>query len=456
MIKKSGIFYELFYAIVLAIAITTPALSQDKEIFTITSDDANSLKKKFDDNVFVYEIKQQEVNEYVHKKELNRLSSIFSKNSMSDKLQSKTEQYERNIKYYNSQKSAISSIKNNIDSYFLSDEKPKNKQQFLIDAQKIADDNSIEITIQQREVIKNNVNNHYRREIDVKGRLTEENRKPVSDEVIQKYLNELNNFIIKYPTKPYEIKLKAQIDSLSAINTKRLVYLVPSDDVSIKIDDLIGNFTLVSEKYFNCAESNYEYTKYELTDAQNNSNCGKIKNNKYPILLNVDTNLTYVIFADSYLLMVQDLKDSKEMIRIVNNAGYKENYDKDGFAYINTKTAKIPLGYWLKTELKKDKNFISNFDNEQLKIASLKSQTPPHSKTLDKFLGQYRIQRNKMLTSDINAWRNATISAKKLFDQIYKLNEKYISNYNFTLLKESTTYESFLDNLNASRGVIGI
>lgn len=454
--EKQRVFLKLFYAITLSIAITPQTFSQEKEIITITSNDVNSLKKKFDEDVLVYKVQQQEVNDYVHKKELNKLSDIFSKNSMANKLESASQQYENSLKYVNSRKLAISTIKSKIDSYFASSEKPKNKQQYLIDAQNIADDNGIEITIKQLEEIKNNVNNHYRREIDVKARLTAENKKPVSDEVIKKYLYKLDNIIIKNPVKPREISLKQQIDSLSAISTKRLTYLVLDNDLSIKIDNVIGKFTLETEKYFNCFDSNYEYQKFELIDINNNSNCGNITNKKYPILRNVDTNALYVIFADNFLSALKDLSNSKEMIKIVNSMGYKENYDKEGFAYINTKTAKIPLGYWLETELKNDKNFITNFDIEQSKIASLKSQTPSHSKTLDKFLGQYRIQRNKMSTADINAWRNATTSAKKLFDQIYKLNEKYIGNYNFTLLKEPTTYENFLDNLNASRSILGI
>lgn len=70
--EKQRVFLKLFYAL-LASAITTQSFSQEKEIITITSEDVNSIKKKFDEDVLVYKVQQQEVNEYVHKKEYGYL-----------------------------------------------------------------------------------------------------------------------------------------------------------------------------------------------------------------------------------------------------------------------------------------------------------------------------------------------------------------------------------------------
>ena len=67
--------------------------------------------------------------------------------------------------------------------------------------------NNIEITIKQLEHIPQNVNNHYRREIPVIARLISSNKKPISEEVIEKYFNELNKIKIEIQQKPSEISM---------------------------------------------------------------------------------------------------------------------------------------------------------------------------------------------------------------------------------------------------------
>ena len=61
-----------------------------------------------------------------------------------------------------------------------------------------------------------------------------------------------------------------------------------------------------------------------------------------------------------------------------------------------------------------------------------------------------------MPTASLNAWRTATGNAQKLLNQINKLSEKYDGNYSFTLLNKENTLDVFLDNLNASKGVLGM
>lgn len=92
-----------------------------------------------------------------------------------------------------------------------------------------------------------------------------------------------------------------------------------------------------------------------------------------------------------------------------------------------------------------------------MKLDALIKQTIPHSKTLDKYIRLYRIQRNKMSTANINAWKAATSQAQKLNNQMVKHTEKYAGDYSFMPLNNlSNISEIFSDNLGASKGVLGM
>ena len=140
--------------------------------------------------------------------------------------------------------------------------------------------------------------------------------------------------------------------------------------------------------------------------------------------------------------------------------GYKEyrnpNDSYDENLYIKSKTCEIKLDNWTYQELKTNPSYITALDNDQMKLNALIKQTIPHSQTLDKYLGLYRIQRNKMSATNISAWKAATIQAGKLNDQIVKMDEKYAGNYSFMPLNKASTRNDFSDNLGASKGILGI
>ena len=149
--RKSRAFCKLF-AIALSVAITSQSFSQENNNVTISSDVAKQMNKKFD-ALTIYKVEQKQVQEYVYKDELTKINTSYLTNSMDEKLPSVTAKYQQHLQYVKTKKIVIESIKNKLNEYLLSQEKPKNKQQYLIDAQNIADENDVEIVIKQIEKI---------------------------------------------------------------------------------------------------------------------------------------------------------------------------------------------------------------------------------------------------------------------------------------------------------------
>jgi len=157
---------------------------------------------------------------------------------------------------------------------------------------------------------------------------------------------------------------------------------------------------------------------------------------------------------------IAEYAKTQELIKLVHKLGYKEYKSNDRYdenLYIKSKACEIKLNNWTYSGLKNDPAYITTLDNHQIKLDALIKQTIPHSKTLDKYLGLHRIQRNKMSTANISAWRNATSQAQKLNDLMHKLEDKYAGNYSFMPLNNlSNISQAFSDNLGASKGVLGM
>lgn len=203
------------------------------------------------------------------------------------------------------------------------------------------------------------------------------------------------------------------------------------------IDEIINDTLKVASTYYN---------------RQKMSKC-------YQLIQKVSTSQYYYIMTENFISSVMKYQRVNELLSIIHKLGYKEynnpNDSYDENLYIKSKTCEIKLDNWTYTELKQNPSYITALDNHQMKLDALIKQTVIHSKTLDKYLGLYSIQRNKMSTANITAWRAATAQAQKLGNQIVALNEKYAGNYSFTpLSKLSNTQYVFFDNLGASKGVL--
>lgn len=351
-----------------------------------------------------------------------------------------------------------------INSYLTSTEKSDIKDKYLIDAQSIADRNNVEITGENTSLFAKKLNDHGVIKNDSKTFMLYNGKKINSKKDIEFYKSQIEkikvpDIKITYEAKNYIELLKKEKSIqktqlgkvLSPETLKRTSYII---DNEISIVSLNGEFQILPEKYMLALQDiENKFVKNELTnDTKGYYNIGGLSQ-EYSLIKNTNTEDYYYIMSDNYLDNLIMKERQKELISIVNKMGYKEYQDGEDF-YIKSKTSKIRLDLRTYQELKSNPNYITILDSDQAKISSLVNQTVPHSKTLDKYLSQYNIQKKNMPTSSINSWRNATTEAQKLLSQINKLSEKYDGNYSFTLLNKSSTLDIFLDNLNASKGVL--
>ncbi|WP_264523116.1 hypothetical protein [Flavobacterium sp. N502536] len=244
------------------------------------------------------------------------------------------------------------------------------------------------------------------------------------------------------------------------IGTKRPVLFLSNEGISD--NELVGSYSKIPTQYLHARRNDPQgnYIENELVDKSKEFNNYGLSEIVYFIYKNDSTGKLYGIREEN-LKSLTDYIQAQEMIKIVQKLGYKvyetnEAY-YENYYYIKSKTCEIKLDNWTYNELKKNPSYISSLDNYQIKLKSLIQQTIPHSKILDKHLSLYRIQRNKMSSANINAWKNATVQAQKINDQISKLGEQYAGNYSFTPFDQMTGLRrQFTDNLGASKVVLGM
>lgn len=260
--------------------------------------------------------------------------------------------------------------------------------------------------------------------------------------------------------KDNDLKLRS-IRHDTIIETKRPVLFL--DNEILDINEIIGLYSIESNKYGYAMRDadNRNYIKYELVDMSKNSNDYSLSELVFYLCKNDSTGKLYAI-KEQDMKSIDSFMRIQELIKIVNKLGYKaykmsnDKYDNDW--YFKSKACEIKLNNWTYDGIKKNpSNYIALLDNHQMKSDALTKQTIQHSKTLDKYLGLYRIQRNKMSVANINAWRIATAQAQKLNNQMVNHAEKYAGDYSFMgLTKLSNIDEIFSDNLDASKGVLGM
>lgn len=260
--------------------------------------------------------------------------------------------------------------------------------------------------------------------------------------------------------KEKDLKLLRIIND-TIIETKRPVLFMSNE--LLNDDEIIGTYSVTPIKYRHARRDDRRgrYIESELVDTSiEYNNDGSLSETIYDIYKNDSSGKFYVV-KDESIKYISDYTKTKEIVKIVEKQGYKvyqtnEAY-YENYYYIKSKTCEIKLDNWTYNELKKNLSYITSLDNYQIKLKSLVQQTVSHSKTLDKYLGLYRIQRNKMSRVNINAWKNATAQAQKLNNQISKLEEQYAGNYSFTPFDRMIGLrEQFTDNLGASKGVLGM
>jgi hypothetical protein len=246
----------------------------------------------------------------------------------------------------------------------------------------------------------------------------------------------------------------------SIIETKRPVIFL--DNEITDVNEIIGSYSVTPTKYRYATRDDRKgnYIENELVDNSKDFNEYDVTELIYLIYKKDDTGKLYVI-EERDIKSITEYDQTQELLKLVQNQGFKVYETNAGYRennyYIKSKACEIKLDKWTYSNLKKNPAFITTLDNDQTKLDALIKQTITHSKTLDKYLGLHRIQRNKMSTANITAWKNATIQAQKLNNQIIKMDEKYAGNYSFMPLnKLSNIRNEFSYNLGASKGVLGM
>jgi hypothetical protein len=259
--------------------------------------------------------------------------------------------------------------------------------------------------------------------------------------------------------KDNDLKLRS-VRHDTIIETKRARLFL--DNEILDINEIIGSYSMTSIQYRYATRTDIKgnYIEKELVDTSKEFNVYDFAELDFYLCKNDSTGKLYAIKEQDVKSIIAFIH-IQELIKIVNKLGYKEykmsndKYDND--LYIKSRACEIKLNNWTYDGLKKNPSYIAALDNHQMKLDALIKQTIPHSTTLDKYIRLYRIQRNKMSTANINAWKTATAQAQKLNDQMVKLAEKYAGNYSFMPLNNlSNIDEIFSDNLGASKGVLGM
>jgi hypothetical protein len=260
--------------------------------------------------------------------------------------------------------------------------------------------------------------------------------------------------------KEKDIKLQRIIYD-TIVETKRPLLFMSNE--LLNDDEIIGSYSMtpITYRYARRDDRQGKYIESELVDSSlEYNNDGSLSETIYSIYKNDSSDKLYAV-KDESLKYISDYAKTKELIKIVEKQGFKvyqtnEAYYENHY-YIKSKTCEIKLDNWTYNELKKNPSYISSLDNYQIKLKSLVQQTVSHSKNLEKYIGLYRIQRNKMSTANINAWKSATAQAQKLNDQISKLGEQYAGNYSFTPFDQMISLRrQFTDNLGASKGILNM
>jgi len=269
--------------------------------------------------------------------------------------------------------------------------------------------------------------------------------------------------ITSQPSKQVIEKNKMQIDVFPVLQReiesptgKRQAYMIAG--LSVNIDSLSGDFVLLPNKYrVAFADIGNKYVKDELgiekfADTRQMSKEGEL-------LQKAGTDKYYwIVASDDFSANIMRLSAEEESLKMIHKLGYKEYRDEYRVLRFKSKTSDIRLDSRILAELKNDSQYISKLDSDQTKIIALVKQTLSHSKTLDRYISLYNVQRNRMSSADLQAWKNATASAQKLHNQIHAIGQKYDGNTSFTLLDKTVTknLNDFLDNLVASKGVLGM
>ncbi len=436
----------------------TSAPSFVSETISITNNDMSHLTSVYGNEIVIYKVEEKKVKNYSKPVEIAKLEKLDEKyendkmfneklkNSLTHKpAKDPIEEYFRKNEIAIEKNKAVSTIINKIETYQASKEKYKNKKSILDQAQAIAYRYDINIVITELEKVpKGAFANKVKRTLFL---YDDKNR--IVDEDIEMYKSELQKIPQFEINKPKELVTKELLKEYKNDIVERNAFVINSEPINAS--SFVGNFKTLYEKYRMCTSTNtYGYVTNELVDEES-SNCRNQK--KYTVFQNENTKEMFYVATDNFIKKINEYREYEKLKVEFSKYGYSVNEN----GRVKTKMATVNFGEWLVYKLKENPNYLKQLDSDYSKIAELYKGLPAHSKTLDRFIGLYRIQR-RMATSDIDSWRASTQKADNIFRQIYKLKEKYedrvwdIS----SSVDTSETYNDFMDNLTVSKHLLGM
>lgn len=441
------------------IDITTEQLTNYKETYSTPVVHLAEIKK-----IEYYKLVDTQVLSDEYKRALTRI----------EKYKPVFDKYHQKLEDQNKLKTEIEKIRANAQLFVDTPGRYSDKEKYLIEAQKIANENNIHLTTSKESTklfkLPNPEKNYGTYDPTREIVLYKQGKKARKSEV-KIYLDELKKLKFDTPKKTYEYKeyveLKKQLTTVNKYVTRKM----PSTKASYRealmmntsfiedLNSLVGSYSIMPNQYMLVMKNVGDVlVQYELTSdfAHNHSN-----NLSKPraLLKKNETDEFYYIGSDDLLSYLQSSVSNETLFAIIEELGYEKYYDEDRESYfINTSTAKIRLMTpWLLNQLKENKSFITELDKKYRQLDEYAKQTIAHSKKLEPYIRLYNMKGRLMKSTDINAWEKVTRNALLLYAKTYELYDSlFYNSITRTNTKTNDVLQVFFDNIHASKGVLRI
>lgn len=347
-------------------------------------------------------------------------------------------------------------IKDNIMSYLSS----KNKT-LLDDAQKLAEELKFDFQIKSSNI------NVKPRQVYIK-----DGKKYASNKILNDYLNIIEQRSTKYrPTyesnevKEY-INTKQQIQDFQEERKYKTVQTASKEPhkkslyfagTSIDINQLNGSFDeLSSQIYISCQTHEY-FTKHELTEQLGQHvTCGK---NVWPTFSLIQDRNTknYYVLNTSITNTLKNLQGFEKLRHHLEGLGYQTEYLSSGHLIVRTKNYLVGNLKILIDDSSNAKKWLTQLEDNYSQLQSSITKSNEYKSKLDKYIQLHNVQRNRMSSSDINAWTKVTNEAIQIAQKLFSL--RYESGgvpLTIEFIKEPQYTEEFNYNLSYSRNVLGL
>ncbi|MCL9805708.1 hypothetical protein NAT51_09250 [Flavobacterium amniphilum] len=226
----------------------------------------------------------------------------------------------------------VQKILKNIDKYLTSDEKSEIRDNYLIEAQTIANKHNIEIKGENNNLFAKQLNDHGVLRNQIKTFTLHNGKKSSSKKDIEFYKNKLQEMRIPSINISYDAKTYLQLldeeqtikktelgQVLSDKTSKKLSYFIIETPVNTNV--LIGEFEKLANEYSLVYEDVINrYSKNELTTDNSGDN---VTSSRFPIVKKTGSEDMYYIMSDDFLFRIEKEIGHKRYLNMGNSAEYK-------------------------------------------------------------------------------------------------------------------------------------